>query len=84
MVIAVLLLMIYCVVEVTQADPLQVRLMPKWLWVFTIVLLPGVGALAWLVLGRPISDSGNGGGGGRGPGPMAPDDDPEFLRSLHR
>ena len=76
-VIVLAMLMIYAVVEVAQADPLRVRVMPRWLWVVAIILLPGVGAIAWLLFGRPTNAP------GRTPRPpKAPDDDPDFLRRL--
>ncbi len=76
-VIVLAMLMIYAVVEVAQADALRVRLMPRWLWVVAIILLPGVGAIAWLLFGRPTAAP------GRTPKPpKAPDDDPDFLRRL--
>lgn len=70
------LLVVYCVVEVAQADPDRVRLMPRWLWAALIIALPGLGAIGWLVFGRPVR---------RQPPqarPPAPDDDPDFLRGL--
>ncbi|MGC3953567.1 MAG: PLDc N-terminal domain-containing protein [Propionicimonas sp.] len=76
-VVIIAMLMIYAVVEVAQADPLRVRLMPRWLWAVAIILLPGAGALAWLLLGRPTK------AGNKPPRPpRAPDDDPDFLRNL--
>lgn len=74
-IIVIAMLMIYAIVEVAQADPLRVRVMPRWLWVVAIILLPGVGAIAWLVFGRPVR-------GSRPVPPKAPDDDPDFLRRL--
>lgn len=70
------LLIIYCLVEVAQAKSDAVRLLPRWLWVVLIIALPGLGALGWLVLGRPTRV--------RPPErrPPAPDDDPDFLRGL--
>lgn len=76
-VVIIVMLMIYAVVEVAQADPLRVRLMPRWLWAVAIILLPGAGALAWLLFGRPTKAPGN-----RPRPPRAPDDDPDFLRNL--
>ena len=79
-IIIVALLMIYCVVEVAQAPPLAVRRMPRWLWAVAIICLPLVGAVAWLLLGRPNAES----LGTRKPRPRptAPDDDVDFLRGL--
>jgi hypothetical protein len=79
-IIIVALLMIYCVVEVAQAPPLAVRRMPRWLWAVTVICLPLVGAVGWLLLGRPNAET----LGKRGPRPRpkAPDDDVDFLRGL--
>ena len=79
-IIIVALLMIYCVVEVAQAPPLAVRRMPRWLWATAIICLPLVGAVAWLLLGRPNATT----LGTRKPPrrPTAPDDDVDFLRGL--
>jgi len=73
------LLMIYCVVEVAQADSGCVRLAPRWLWAAAIIVLPGVGAIAWLAFGRPRAVVEPQQAPLR---PVAPDDDPEFLRKL--
>lgn len=78
-VIAVVALTIFATVEVAQADPKHVRLMPRWLWAFAVIVVPVIGPLAWLILGRPLR-----------PGPQddyrnvprPPDDDPDFLRGL--
>ena len=77
LVIAVIAVILYALIEAIQADGDRVRLMPRWLWVVAIVLLPGVGALAWLILGRPLYSGPPAGGR-----PTAPDDDVDFLRGL--
>ena len=67
------------------------RNMPKILWLVVVIVLPTVGSVAWLLLGRPE-------GAGLRPGdtstyraprpraipppPRAPDDDPAFLARL--
>ena len=70
--------MVYALIDASQADARRVKLMPRWLWFAAIIGLPGLGALAWLFLGRP--------GRPQLPGgprrPIAPDDDPDFLRGL--
>ena len=81
-VLAVLILIaiiVYALVDAGQANPDRVRLMPRWLWMVAIVLLPGLGALGWFTLGRPRSGGLPGGGQRRS---IAPDDDPDFLRKL--
>lgn len=92
-VIALLTLQIYALVDLVRADSDQVRVVPKSLW-FVVWLIPVLGPIAWLLLGRPQVGPSSGGGGGPGGGgglpggprptrgPVAPDDDPEFLRRL--
>lgn len=81
-----LALAIYCLVECVQSNRTEVRHLPKVLWLLLIVVIPVVGPLAWLLLGRPRH--GDGGAPARSapqrraPGPRAPDDDPDFLAQL--
>ncbi len=79
LVVISVILMVYCVVEVAQAEPFSVRRMPRWAWVVVIVCFPVIGAVAWLALGRPNRSSRGGPGS---PKQTAPDDDPDFLRGL--
>ncbi len=76
----VVLLAIYCIVEVAQASTYAVRRMPRWLWATAIIFLPLVGSAAWLIFGRPTNDSRHQGHVSRRP--KAPDDDNDFLRGL--
>jgi hypothetical protein len=68
-------------------DKRQIRGMPRFAWVIVILLVPLVGAIAWFLFGRPLS-TGRSRPGWRPGGPpepprrRAPDDDPDFLRSL--
>lgn len=78
-------LLVYCLIEVAQADPAHVRVLPKALWALLIVLFPFLGSIGWLLAGRPVA----GPGGRPSPGarrraPSAPDDDPDFLADLAR
>lgn len=74
-----LALMVYCIVDVAQTPGETVRRAPRWLWLTAIVIVPIIGPLCWLTLGRP-----NAGGAGGRPStpPRYPDDDPDFLRRL--
>ncbi len=77
-----LALAIYCLVECIQASPRAVRTFPRPVWAVLVVLIPFGGALGWLLAGRPAAPP-------AAPVPpraaLAPDDDPDFLRSLrHR
>ncbi|MFB9234174.1 PLD nuclease N-terminal domain-containing protein [Plantactinospora siamensis] len=57
----------------------DVRALPRPAWLVVILLLPIAGAVAWFLAGRPAPARGPGGSLRRA---AAPDDDPEFLRSL--
>ena len=79
----------YCIFDAISTDESLVRNMPKVLWILVVILLPTVGSVAWLVLGRPA-------GAGLRPGDtspyrpssrpaaraLGPDDDPSFLARL--
>ena len=79
-IIVPVVLAIYCLVQVAQSRADLVRTLPRWAWVLVILLVPVLGPIAWLVVGRPQRR--------RGPKrpqrsrPVAPDDDPDFLRRL--
>lgn len=77
--IAVVALTIYCTVEVAQAPAGKVRVMPKWLWAVFVIMAPILGPFCWLFFGRPRYGQPP---SNRGPRYGAPDDDPDFLRSL--
>lgn len=79
LILIVVMLTVYCVVEVAQARSLRVRAMPKWLWAFTVICVPVVGPVAWLMIGRPVKDTRQ----IRRSSDKAPDDDEDFLRGLH-
>ncbi|SDQ15860.1 PLD nuclease N-terminal domain-containing protein [Quadrisphaera sp. DSM 44207] len=77
-----LVLVVYALLDCLRRPGDQVRGLPKALWLAVIVLLPVVGAVAWLLAGR---GRGRGPGGSRPPQrPVAPDDDPEFLWRLEQ
>jgi hypothetical protein len=79
LVIAAIGVTIYAFIDCIRSEPERLRGLPRFLWLLLIVLIAPVGAVIWLVLGR---ESSGGGGGGGGPRVVAPDDDPDFLRSL--
>ena len=74
-------LTIFALADCIQTTDDKVRGIPKWAWIVLIVLLPWVGPITWLVVGKERKP---GGGGPRRqrPGPLAPDEDPDFLRQL--
>lgn len=76
-ILIVVMLTIYCVVEVAQARNNRVRVMPRWLWAFTVICIPVAGPITWLFFGRPLRQQPQIRPSGR-----APDDDEDFLRGL--
>lgn len=72
---------IYSLVECLTTPKHNVRAMPKAAWVLVILLVPAVGALLWLFLGRARRQRA---ATGYGPAPKvsSPDDDEAFLRQL--
>jgi hypothetical protein len=65
---------VYSLVDSIVTDPRRIRALPKPVWIL-ITLIPIFGAILWLTLGKL-----------RGTAAVrasrAPDDDPDFLRSL--
>lgn len=76
---------IYAFIECLMTPKHQVRAFSKTAWVLIIILVPLIGALLWLFLGRVRSRRNGGAPGGR-PAvprrPSSPDDDAAFLRQL--
>lgn len=44
---------VFCVIDVITTDEALVRNMPKTAWIVVVLLLADVGAVIWLVAGRP-------------------------------
>jgi phospholipase D-like protein len=53
--VAFLILWLYCLIDVITADSASVRNLPKLTWVFIVIILFEIGAIAWLIAGRPTS-----------------------------
>jgi hypothetical protein len=72
---------VWCVLDVIRADAAAVKHLHKLVWLVLVVLVPTVGSIAWLLVGRPVRL-----GSRLVPPPRAqrppPDDSPEFLRSV--
>jgi phospholipase D-like protein len=87
---AELLLAIFALISCISARDDEVRALPRFVWLFIILLFPIVGPIVYLVAGRPETagpqNTWRAGGGfpeaARPQRSVAPDDDPEFLRSL--
>lgn len=88
----VLAVWIFCIIDVITTPDDLVRNLPKLLWLLLVILLVDIGAIAWLIAGRPWSEragvqrtAGMGGGSPRTRAPARPtnpDDDEEFLAGL--
>ncbi|MFC6156279.1 PLD nuclease N-terminal domain-containing protein [Kribbella jiaozuonensis] len=82
-----LVLSVYALFSCIQTPDEDVPHLPKLVWIVLIVFVPFVGPIVWLLMSRTQ------GGGGREAvvrpsrpvgRPPAPDDDPDFLKSLDR
>ena len=91
--LALLVLWVFCIVDVIRTPEGDARNLPKLLWLFIVLVIPDIGSILWLILGRPQ-------GAARRehrhshmnaypeydrPGRFAatsPDDDEEFLRGI--
>ncbi len=51
---ALIALWIYCIFDVISTEDVLVRSLPKMAWLFIVIILPSVGSIAWLALGRPV------------------------------
>ena len=51
--LAALAVWLYAILDAVSSDRTQVRVLPKGLWVVTVLLTFVFGAVAWLVYGRP-------------------------------
>lgn len=96
--VLVLALTIYALLDCARTpDESMPARMPKLVWVLIIVMVTGVGPIAWIIVSRVKAAEERGGtveptvwSSSEGtrfhrperPRPVAPDDDPEFLRGL--
>ncbi|MFB8440770.1 PLD nuclease N-terminal domain-containing protein [Streptomyces niveus] len=83
MILVPLALSIYAFIDCITTDEKDVRHIPKPVWAILVLLFPLVGSIAWLIVGRKPT-AGIGSAGGRRGGWVAPDDNPDFLKSLEK
>ncbi|MFI1650524.1 PLD nuclease N-terminal domain-containing protein [Streptomyces avidinii] len=76
----ILALTIYAFIDCLNTPEEDVKHLPKVVWVIIILLFSIVGPVVWLFAGRQRVASG--GGRARRTQWVAPDDNPEFLKSL--
>ena len=75
--LALVILTVYTLVDCAMFDRKRIRGLPRWVWIFVIVLVPLIGPLLWLLVGHGRATSTT-----RSFRSVAPDDDLDFLRSL--
>ncbi|MGP3944225.1 PLD nuclease N-terminal domain-containing protein [Streptomyces sp. 6N106] len=88
MILVPLALSIYAFIDCITTDEQDIRYIPKPIWAILVLLFPVVGSVSWLIAGRKRAVAEGGGrgaarGAGGGGGWVAPDDNPEFLKSLN-
>ena len=52
----VMVVWIAALVDVICCDEHRVRHLPKPLWLLTVLLVPVIGSVLWLLIGRPVPD----------------------------
>lgn len=79
-IVVAIALLVYALIDCLQTDSARFRSLNRVAWLAIIVLVPIIGPVLWVVLGkvrtrpqRPAAPPAR---------PVAPDDDPEFLRHL--
>jgi len=86
-----LALLVVALIDCLSVEEYSIRALPRVAWVFLILLFSPIGAIAWFIAGRPARPVRLSNGQTWRPGNgfpeqdrprRAPDDDPEFLRSL--
>jgi len=77
--VAVLVIFVYGLVDIIRTDGRLTRGISKPAWIVVMIVLPVVGAILWLLIGRPRGTSPQQQSQRH---PAAPDDDPDFLRNL--
>ena len=77
-VIAAAVLAVFAVVDCALTERRRVRALPKWAWILVALVLPVIGPLLWLLVGR--------GSARTRPATrvIGPDDDPDFLKTSGR
>ncbi|MFF8034863.1 MULTISPECIES: PLD nuclease N-terminal domain-containing protein [unclassified Streptomyces] len=82
-----LALSVYAFIDCISTKDDDIRHMPKPLWAILVLVFPLVGSISWLIAGKKRHPAGGSAGTawGRGGGRrqwVAPDDNPDFLKSL--
>ncbi|MFJ8072404.1 PLD nuclease N-terminal domain-containing protein [Streptomyces sp. NPDC096176] len=73
-----LALSVYAFIDCLSTDEQHIKYIPKPLWAILVLLFPLVGSISWLIAGKDRTASTSPAGRGW----VAPDDNPDFLKSL--
>ena len=80
--LVVFALWLYCIFDVIASDEALVRNLPRGLWLLLVIVLPTIGSVAWLALGRPLYASWRPGDtrtrSAPPPRPLGPEDAPTY------
>ena len=88
--VLLLALWIFAIFDVIRTDRELCRNLPKELWLILVIIIPDVGAIAWLIMGRPVNarfrpgsteTRAAGSFWSSQPGPIGPEDNPAFMRT---
>ncbi|MBF6060317.1 PLDc_N domain-containing protein [Nocardia terpenica] len=85
-----LCLWVFCLIDVIMSPESEIRQLPKALWLIIVIILPTIGALLWLLIGRPVNYRSRPASTTRYPEydrpgrhvAQNPEDDEEFLQRL--
>jgi len=80
--LAAVQLVLFVLALISCLSAARVRNAPRLVWVLVILLIPLLGPLAYFLWGRPLPAPEEGAVPRRRRAPSAPDDDPDFLRSV--
>jgi hypothetical protein len=82
---------IFAIFDVIKTERALCRNLPKELWLLLVIILPDVGAIAWLIMGRPVNARFRPGSTeSRAPGtlwsaaprqPIGPEDSADFMKT---
>jgi hypothetical protein len=72
--VAAVALTVYALVDLFVTGSTKLRAFPKPVWIALIVVIPVIGPILWLTIGKN--------GGRTSVPPRAPDDDPGFLGTI--
>jgi len=71
------------IIDCARTNQDSVRSLPKWAWLLILIVFQSLGAIAWLIAGRPkATATGKVKSRRSGKRIIPPDDNPDFLSKL--